>query len=352
MTEVPSEIKYVVSLATRATELESDEPAICYWIRYWIVQKVMSQQQTRSPAVDEYLTKTLDLLEAMKSEYSGMREIEDRSEGRLKVEKFALSVFDNADREEKANRSSKSTAAKFLAAAIFLEVCQVFGDPEKTIVDKRKYSKAQAMRIQSAIVAGRDPNQRRMSSYPTEPAVTPFEDVSEAHRTDCGDDGTGSLTTGIDNVADCPMSEVPTLATTRADPQFLESTRLANSLGAASHVQHPIVPDITVPNYCTASSPKLDSEQIFDSAMQVELIADSLPVDLGSAKLLDVAQMADFTGTSQNKSGHNAHPSYQPTSEDIEASQKHAKWAISALNYEDVETAILELGKSLSLLGG
>lgn len=36
----------------------------------------------------------------------------------------------------------------------------------------------------------------------------------------------------------------------------------------------------------------------------------------------------------------------------ISAAQKHAKWAISALNYEDLETAKVELRKALSLIGG
>lgn len=36
----------------------------------------------------------------------------------------------------------------------------------------------------------------------------------------------------------------------------------------------------------------------------------------------------------------------------IEAAQKHAKWAISALNYEDLDTARQELRKALSLIGG
>lgn len=31
--------------------------------------------------------------------------------------------------------------------------------------------------------------------------------------------------------------------------------------------------------------------------------------------------------------------------------QKHAKWAISALNFEDVNTAVRELRKALELLG-
>lgn len=36
----------------------------------------------------------------------------------------------------------------------------------------------------------------------------------------------------------------------------------------------------------------------------------------------------------------------------VASAQKHAKWAISALNYEDVETARLELRKALELIGG
>jgi len=39
------------------------------------------------------------------------------------------------------------------------------------------------------------------------------------------------------------------------------------------------------------------------------------------------------------------------TAEIIAKAQKHAKWAISALNYDDVETAVKELRGALKLLG-
>ena len=35
----------------------------------------------------------------------------------------------------------------------------------------------------------------------------------------------------------------------------------------------------------------------------------------------------------------------------IVAAQKHAKWAISALNFEDVNTAVRELRRALEILG-
>jgi vacuolar protein sorting-associated protein VTA1 len=36
----------------------------------------------------------------------------------------------------------------------------------------------------------------------------------------------------------------------------------------------------------------------------------------------------------------------------ITQAQKHAKWAISALNFEDAETAVRELREAIRALGG
>jgi len=42
---------------------------------------------------------------------------------------------------------------------------------------------------------------------------------------------------------------------------------------------------------------------------------------------------------------------YKTDDESIMAAQKHAKWAISALNFEDVGTAVKELRTALQSLG-
>lgn len=39
------------------------------------------------------------------------------------------------------------------------------------------------------------------------------------------------------------------------------------------------------------------------------------------------------------------------TRKQIEQTQKHARWAISALEFDDVDTARLELKRALALLG-
>jgi vacuolar protein sorting-associated protein VTA1 len=40
------------------------------------------------------------------------------------------------------------------------------------------------------------------------------------------------------------------------------------------------------------------------------------------------------------------------TRKQVEQAQKHGKWAVSALDYDDYETAKTELRKALALLGG
>lgn len=42
---------------------------------------------------------------------------------------------------------------------------------------------------------------------------------------------------------------------------------------------------------------------------------------------------------------------YNTDDEAVLAAQKHAKWAISALNFEDVPTAVKELRGALRMLG-
>jgi vacuolar protein sorting-associated protein VTA1 len=44
-------------------------------------------------------------------------------------------------------------------------------------------------------------------------------------------------------------------------------------------------------------------------------------------------------------------PQVMVDDEAIAKAQKHAKWAISALNYEDIDTAVKELKNALNTLG-
>lgn len=325
MLELPAELKSLGSVAARANELELVEPAVSYWSRYWIVQKSMELQKTqRSPKVEEYLLYVLDELEAMKSKHAGMIELESLANGKVKVEAFALQVFDNADREEKARNATRGTSSKFLAAATFLEVCQVFGQPEKELVDKRKYAKVQAMRIQSAIAAGKDPNTRK---------ITPKGQAA------------GSAPTAAESAElDALMAQPPSTVQVG-----VKSSPGSPDVSAVDSVtQLPMVGSASL-----SSSDEITSNPYFPADKDLEVFSPQIP-DRPTRETNDVDQQAVlFTQKEQEVRSNLAPPQDVVVPVDADAvanAQKHAKWAISALNYEDVTTAISELKLALDCL--
>ena len=71
--------------------------------------------------------------------------------------KFAIQVFDNADKIDRSGNSNKTTAKSFYAAAVFLEILEQFDDPSKDEhKEKRLYAKWKATEILKAIKEGRE----------------------------------------------------------------------------------------------------------------------------------------------------------------------------------------------------
>jgi len=114
----------------------------------------------------------VDKLESMKTQYASDDTITDDVAGQAYVEQFGLETFQRADNALRANGVTKQTADTFLAAATFLDLVQIWGQPSQEIVAKIKYAKYHAVRIAKAIKAGEDPN----DSNP-EPAPVPSEDA-------------------------------------------------------------------------------------------------------------------------------------------------------------------------------
>jgi len=84
-------------------------------------------------------------------------DISNKDEARLRVENFALNVFDTADQQDRAGTADMKTVRAFQAAACFFEVCKLFGDLSSDIQEKHKYSQWKAVDIAKAIREGRKP---------------------------------------------------------------------------------------------------------------------------------------------------------------------------------------------------
>ncbi|KAI9764558.1 MAG: hypothetical protein M1840_008384 [Geoglossum simile] len=92
--------------------------------------------------------------------------------GQAYVEQFGLETFQRAENAVRANKASRQTADTFQAAATFLDLSHIWGEPEVEITTKTKYAKFHALRIAKAVKAGEDPN---LSNPKREPSPTPEE---------------------------------------------------------------------------------------------------------------------------------------------------------------------------------
>lgn len=322
MSVLPLELKHLETIEARAKELEDVEPAVSYWCRYWIVQKSIEKKE-RSAAVEQYLMSVLEQLETMKIKHARMEEIEKMNLGKSKVESFALQVFDNADREERAKRATKATSVKFLAAATFLEVCQVFGPPAKDLVDKRKYAKVQAMRIQSAIVAGKDPNEGKLKGAGARDAPPTVAESAE-----------------LDALLRTPV--VPSLEEASSGRRSPKGHPDISQPFSLSPIENSSDTDLTSRQESMLPSPRESRPGYFERTKS----EDQMP-----APAVLVAKAPD--AMSLTTDSRPAQPTYTADidADCITSAQKHAKFAISALNYDDIATAISELHKALKDLG-
>jgi vacuolar protein sorting-associated protein VTA1 len=286
----------------------------------------------------------------------------------------------------------RQTADTFQAAATFLELCQIWGDIDPEIAGRIKFAKYHAVRIVKAIKAGEDPNE-------TNPAPKEEEELPIA------DPDVQAFDESVAEQASKPrqasVEEIPDEAD-RLGRQMAHQSSLDESLhpSRASSLPRPTAsstPDIpSVPQNAPGT---LGRKDIDDDSGGLEL--PSAPSTFGESS--GVPNLPDTPGSHPphtsnpantfqsfpppaspsvpapnpasfydptNASAHIPPPSApparapvapptaapsQPThgvdDNSIALAQKHARWAVSAMTFDDVDTAIKELRNSLRYLG-
>ena len=156
----------------RATQLERLKPPVAYWTYYHTLNTIISHSlQSADPACTAYATYLMDKLEDMKTTHAADSAFTDDLAGQAYVEQFALETFERADRAVRANAVSRQTADTFQAAALFLDLLQIWQSPApEDVKEKIKYAKWNALRIAKAVKAGEDPNASN-PVVPQEPEV-------------------------------------------------------------------------------------------------------------------------------------------------------------------------------------
>lgn len=348
----------------------------------------------------------MDKLETTKATNASNDAIVDDVAAKAYIENFSLETFNRADESQRSNKVTKQTADTFLAAVTFMDLLSIWGQVDQEITSKSKFAKYHARRILQAIKAGEDPNATNpvieepqqvgednmdaelreletqqngaqsgayqpptiqsdnpsdgpentfqgdtaLPSMPhqSEYQVSPIE-PPEAENSRHNSIGGGYFPTAPSAPADVDMQdedppEIPPppenmdpkdfYNTTAPAPPSQPSAPSPASLGISSHAR----PSRPPPEQMTAQPPAIPPVQ--SPPMQ------SPPVPAPHAHYaakpapasMDPLQSAPATG-------------FRTDDEANIAATKHAKWAISALNFEDVNTAVKELRLALQSLG-
>ncbi|KAH0539116.1 hypothetical protein FGG08_004354 [Glutinoglossum americanum] len=390
-TNIPPKLKSadISRFAMRAAQVEKAKPVIAYWCNYWIVSQILSKKlHTADTESMAYTTDLMDKLEQMKSQNADNDAILDDMAGQAYVEQFGLETFQRADNAVRANKASRQTADTFLAAAAFLDLSHIWGNPEPEVAAKIKYAKFHALRIAKAIKAGEDPN---LSNPKREPSPTPEEPLDPNDLEVQLITGTPSpargrpRTASVEDVPDEHHSLQRSLAAQSIIDQSLHPSR-APSLPRPADLQTtnfmPTPPDVSAgDSYYTQGQPQ-DASDVspMESSPERKGSGGGGYFPSGPTFTTEDTQMTNerlqqpppppqsyYYPPQQPLHQPSAPqptpqaPSYQqaPIASDrlicdeqaIAKAQKHARWAISALNFEDVKTAVKELREALETLG-
>lgn len=341
---VPPGAKMVSSLVARAREMETADPIIAYFCKLHAVQQILGAQLHLSDtAVASFANDLLDDIETTKAEdpvlasEQGQAILADDTIAQAYVDNFALKVFAKADKDIYQKTTTKATALGFMAAAVFFDVERVFQPQlDVEIANKIKYSKFQATRILKAYKEGTDPNDYEP------PAAVGEEDLQDDDVKITGEvsyDSTKSHQLSNESLPIVPESDFNPVTTPAAVAPSNPPPTIPSVPPNVDHAESPV-----------ASAPPLSS-RISPPANAPGQISSSSST--ASASPIPSTQQASPIPPAQPS----AHPYTRADAQKImdrtttiSSAQKHAKFAISALNYEDISTAVSELSSALEQL--
>ncbi|RMD39225.1 hypothetical protein DV735_g5903, partial [Chaetothyriales sp. CBS 134920] len=303
---VPAGLKTadISRFAHRAAQLEKPKPIAAYWCNYWIVNQILSKglHNTDEECLS-YTSALMDRLEKFKEANADEPAVSDDVAGKAYMEQFGLETFARADNAVIANKASRQTADTFQAAATFLDLLAIWGPIEPEITTKIKYAKFHA---------ADNNDDEDVITKPRQPSVVEVSDDSDEKQRALAQ--TSTLDQSLHPSRD--PSAPPPPPSQQRQASVTEVAGEADRLSAQQHSLHP------------SRAPSLPRPQ---PQPQRQAPTAVLPTVAAAATTTTAPVVVDEDAMAR--------------------AQKHARWAISALNFEDVPTAIRELKAALEDLG-
>uniref|UniRef100_A0A1Q3FC11 Vacuolar protein n=1 Tax=Culex tarsalis TaxID=7177 RepID=A0A1Q3FC11_CULTA len=316
--EVPATLKPIAHYLKTAQEHDGRDAIVSYWCRLYALQvglKINSQGMEER----KFLIQVMDWLETTKKAHSENESITNEVAAQAYLENYALKLFLYADKQDRASNFGKNVVKAFYTAGMIYDVLQTFGELTEEVTQNRKYAKWKASYIHNCLKNGETPVPGPMKSDEDE-----------------------ELDNELQNLVPGPSNPPP------------------DQPGAPgpSHQQQPPYPPMgfnsfpAAPSQLPLSGPPSGPTNFVTNDPFSNVKAPTPP----SEPEKPPGGWQPYTGPSAGVSGGSAEVAVAPvagvslTPDQLTKAQKYCKWAGSALNYEDVKTAIDNLQKALNLL--
>ncbi|KAG7460951.1 hypothetical protein MATL_G00204370 [Megalops atlanticus] len=289
---VPPQLKAIQHHLRTAQEHEKRDPVVAYYCRLYAMQTGM-KLDSKTPECRKFLVKLMDQLETMKKELHEHESISQEIVGNAHIENYALKMFLYADNEDRAGQFHKNMIKSFYTASLLLDVLSVFGELSEENIQHRKYARWKATYIHNCLKNGETP----------QPGPIGLE--GEGYDDEFGAEGGASFL----NQQPAPSSQ-PSVPGGHTNFNNIQIPPGAHAPANTPAEVPPPAEDPIKPVPAPRTTPVVDPS------------------------LLNASQQGGI----------------QLTPEDFTRAQKYCKYAGSALQYEDVSTAIQNLQKALKLL--
>ncbi|XP_043551267.1 vacuolar protein sorting-associated protein VTA1 homolog [Chiloscyllium plagiosum] len=299
----PQQFRPIQHYLRTAQEHDKRDPVVAYFCRLYAMQTGM-KIDSKTPECHKFLVKLMDQLETMKKQLGDNESITQDVVGNAHIENYAYKMFLYADTEDRAGRFHKNMIKSFYTSSLLYDVLTVFGELTEENVQHRKYAKWKAAYIHNCLKNGETPQSGPVG----------MED--ELFENEGNHDGSES-----------PILKKPTESMPAADLSNIPVHPSDHPPSNFSTIQIP--PGAHAPANTPAEVP---GSSVLQNTPTIQPVPQNVPII--DPALYSVKPQGEV----------------RLTPEDYARAQKYCKYAGSALQYEDVGTAVQNLQKALKLL--
>lgn len=307
--ECPPSLKSIQHFLKTAAEHDTRDPIVAYWCRLHALQVGLKLTTKKTPEETKVLMAIMDWLEEAKKIFKDNEPISSEVVAQAHLENYALKLFLFADKQDQELNYGKNIVKAFYTAGVIYDVLTTFGDLTDEASQNRKYARWKAAYIHNCLKNGETP-----VPGPMQP-----ENINE-------EDGEST-------------NDVP------SQPKVADA---GSSFGFTSVT--PATPQDLLPSVPTSFNNSLpDPNMAMRAASQLPPVPYTPDPNPGGFIPYDPSQQPAPTPSSTFY-GDNTTSVAQLNPDQIAKAQKYCKWASSALNYDDIKTAINNLRNALELL--